>query len=87
MENKTNQPKHVIIGKVLSSGKMQKTIVVEVSRRVPHERFKKVINIARTFKVHDETQQAQAGDTVEIYEGAPISKTKHMYLHKIVTRQ
>lgn len=80
----TNKPKRVSVGKVVSN-KMQKTVVVEVDRTYMHPLLKKVVHTSRKYKVHDESQQAKLGDTVEIYEGRPVSKTKYMYLYKVVS--
>jgi small subunit ribosomal protein S17 len=78
-------PQRVLMGKVISDD-MDKTIVVEVEQTVSHARLHKVIRRVKKYKVHDEHQQAHLGDVVEIYEGRPKSKTKYMYLMKVVTR-
>lgn len=80
-----NKPSHLLVGQVVSADKMAKTIVVQMERTVMHDRLQKVLRTVRKFKVHDENQQAKMGDLVEIYEGRPVSKTKYMYLHKILT--
>jgi len=75
--------KRLLVGEVVSD-KMDKTIVVRIQRVFMHPTLKKVVRKFKKFKVHDESGQAKAGDIVEIYEGRPVSKTKYMYLHKIV---
>jgi small subunit ribosomal protein S17 len=75
--------KKLLVGEVVSD-KMDKTVVVKVSRTLMHPLFKKVITKSKKFKVHDENGEARAGDLVEIYEGRPLSKTKYMYLNKVL---
>lgn len=77
-----NKPK-VKRGKVVSD-KMDKTIVVAIERVYMHPLLKKVMRSIKKYKVHDETQQAKVGDIVEIHEGRPASKTKHMYLKRVL---
>ena len=71
------------IGKVISD-KMQQTIVVEVERTYIHPLLKKVMRTTKKYKVHDQDRLAKIGDMVEIFEGRPVSKTKYMYLDKIL---
>ena len=83
-ENNNNvTPKRVIRGKVVSD-KMDKTVVVKVERSYTHPLYKKVIRIHKKYKVHDESETANLGDIVEIYEGRPVSKTKYMYLARVI---
>lgn len=67
------------------SDKMDKTIVVEYQRAFKHEKFQKIVKTVKKYKVHDDKGLAKMGDRVEFYEGAPKSKTKYMYLHRIVS--
>jgi large subunit ribosomal protein L14 len=67
------------VGEVVSA-KMTKTIVVEVTRRVPHPIYKRIINKRSKFYAHDEEQRAQIGDTVRIIECRPMSKLKRWRL-------
>ena len=69
---------------VVTRAKMQKTIVVEVSRRVPHPLYKRIVTRRSKFLVHDEEGRAQAGDTVRIVETRPMSKHKRWRLGEIV---
>lgn len=66
------------------SDKMNKTIVVEVERRVPHPRFKKIIRKTSKFYAHDENEQAKIGDKVLIIETRPISKLKRWNLVEVL---
>jgi len=70
---------------IVVSAKMDKTIVVEVMRRVPHPRFKKIIKRSTKFCAHDEKSEAAEGDKVEITECRPISKKKCWQLTKVLT--
>lgn len=71
------------VGKVVSN-KMDKTIVVEVERRVPHPKFKKIIKRSSKFYVHDEENKAELGDKVEIVECRPLSKSKRWTLKEVL---
>lgn len=73
----------LLVGEVVSD-KMEKTVVVRVKRSYTHPRYKKVVRTDKKYKVHDEQSQARVGDVVEIYEGRPVSKTKYMYLSRVV---
>ena len=75
--------KRALVGEVVSD-KMDKTIVVRVSRTFMHPLVKKVVRGSKKYKVHDEHEQASVGDIVEIIEGRPVSRSKHMYLSAIV---
>ncbi|KAA0891062.1 30S ribosomal protein S17 [Pusillimonas sp. ANT_WB101] len=77
-ETQTTQPakrQRTLVGKVVSN-KMDKTVVVRVERRVKHPVFGKIIVRSNKYKAHDETNQYNEGDTVEIAEGRPISRDK-----------
>lgn len=78
-------PKKILQGKVVSN-KMDKTVVVAVENRRPHPRYKKVMVETRKFKAHDETNQCNIGDLVEIIEHRPISKTKRWMLNQILVK-
>lgn len=73
------------VGQVVST-KMAKTIVVEVSRRVPHPLYKRIINKRKKFYAHDETSEAKMGDVVRIIESRPLSKLKRWTLGEIVRK-
>lgn len=69
---------------VVTSDKMQKTIIVRVQRLMKHSRYAKTIKKFSKFKVHDEKSQAKTGDRVLIAETRPISKEKRWRLVKIL---
>src|SRR6202451_136107 len=73
------------VGQVVSA-KMTKTIVVEVTRRVPHPMYKRIINKRKKFYAHDEEQRAQIGDTVRIIECRPMSKLKRWRLGEVLRK-
>ncbi|MGE5568692.1 MAG: 30S ribosomal protein S17 [Rhodospirillales bacterium] len=73
------------IGKVVST-KMQKTIVVETSRRVPHPLYKKIVNRRKKFYAHDEESTARVGDVVRIVESRPLSRLKRWRLAEVIRR-
>ncbi|MFZ6654287.1 30S ribosomal protein S17 [Undibacterium sp. TJN19] len=75
--------KRTLIGKVVSD-KMDKTVTVVVERHVKHPLYGKIIVRSAKYHAHDETNQAKAGDTVEIQEGRPISKTKAWTVTRVV---
>lgn len=83
MVNNEKKQKRVFVGQVVSD-KMDKTIVVEVDRSYEHPVFHKTMHKGKNYKVHDEGEQANVGDIVEFYEGRPVSKTKCMYLARVV---
>jgi small subunit ribosomal protein S17 len=73
------------IGQVVST-KMAKTIVVEVSRRVPHPLYKRIIAKRKKFYAHDEQSTARLGDVVRIVESRPLSKLKRWALAEVIRR-
>jgi small subunit ribosomal protein S17 len=73
------------VGPVVST-KMQKTIVVQVSRRVPHPLYKRIVTKHKKFYAHDETGLARTGDIVRIVECRPLSKLKRWKLEEVIRR-
>ncbi|HWE00032.1 MAG TPA: 30S ribosomal protein S17 [Bryobacteraceae bacterium] len=73
------------VGEVVST-KMHKTIVVQVSRRVPHPLYKRIITKHKKFYAHDEEQTARMGDVVRIIESRPLSKLKRWTLGQVIRR-
>jgi small subunit ribosomal protein S17 len=71
---------------VVVSDKSSKTITVLVTRRFPHPKYGKMIRQKRRFHVHDETNSAHVGDTVEIADCRPLSRTKHWRLVQVLER-
>lgn len=70
---------------VVTSTKMDKTIVVEYVARVPHPKFKKIVNKSKKFYAHDENSTAKVGDKVRIVETRPLSKLKCWELVEVLT--
>lgn len=76
----------ILLGEVVSN-RMQKTITVEVERRVRHPIYERVVKRSKKFHAHDEQNQCQIGDIVRIVETRPLSKTKRWRLLEIVQRR
>lgn len=74
-----------LTGKVVSN-KMDKTVTVLVPRTVKHGLIGKVIKLSNKFHAHDEKNEINEGDTVEIAEGKPISKNKTWVVTKVVSK-
>ncbi|HEY6989447.1 MAG TPA: 30S ribosomal protein S17 [Bryobacteraceae bacterium] len=74
-----------LIGKVVSN-KMQKTIVVEVTRQKSHPLYGRVISIRKKFYAHDEKGEAHVGDVVRVEETRPLSKLKRWTLKEIIRK-
>src|ERR1700722_4725252 len=71
------------VGTVVSN-RMAKTIVIEVTRRVKHPVYKRVVTKRKKFYAHDEESSAKIGDVVRIIECRPMSKLKRWRLGEIV---
>jgi small subunit ribosomal protein S17 len=71
---------------VVTSAKMQKTIVVKVTRTTRHPLYQRVIRFAKKYYAHDETGEARVGDTVRIVSTRPLSKLKRWRLKEVVAR-
>lgn len=76
--------KRTLIG-VVSSNKMQKTVVVKVERMIEHPRYKKIVKRFSKFYAHTEIP-LKVGDTVEIEETRPLSKLKRWRVRRVVKR-
>jgi small subunit ribosomal protein S17 len=74
-----------LTGKV-TSAKMEKTIVVKVTRLVKHKLYTRVMRVSKKFYAHDEKREARLGDTVRIVETRPMSKLKRWRLAEVITR-
>jgi small subunit ribosomal protein S17 len=77
--------RRVITGMV-TSAKMQKTVAVTVIRRFRDRRFHKFINRRVKYHAHDEKEVANEGDTVELLESRPMSKTKRWTVFRVVKK-
>ncbi|RME20139.1 MAG: 30S ribosomal protein S17 [Deltaproteobacteria bacterium] len=74
-DTSTSRGGRLLVGRVVSD-KMDKTVVVEVQRRVLHPRYRKYVNRRKTYKAHDEDNACKVGDIVVIKESRPLSRTK-----------
>ncbi len=71
---------------IVTSDKMDKTIVVAVSERISHPLYKKIVNRTKKFKAHDENNSCGIGDKVRIAETRPLSKDKCWRLVEIIEK-
>jgi small subunit ribosomal protein S17 len=74
-----------LVGRVVSD-KRAKTVTVLVERRAAHELYGKIVAKSRKYHAHDEKGEYKTGDTVEIAEGRPISKTKSWVVTRLVEK-
>ncbi len=84
-QDATRNSRKVLRGIVISN-KMNKTGVVEITRKVPHPLYKKVVTKTTRFKFHDEKNECSIGDTIEVMETRPLSKDKYFRLVRIVVK-
>jgi len=71
---------------VVTSDKMDKTIVVRVDRTVEHPMYKRYVRRSKSFMAHDENNDCREGDTVEIVETRPQSARKRWQVRRVVRR-
>ncbi|MFH1826615.1 MAG: 30S ribosomal protein S17 [bacterium] len=79
-----NRGKRKVRTGVVTSNKMQKTAVVEIERKYRHPFYQKVVKTTNKLKAHDEKNECQIGDKVEIMETRPLSKDKRWRVVKIL---
>jgi small subunit ribosomal protein S17 len=72
---------------VVTSSKMQKTIVVRVTRQIQHRLYDRYVHVAKKFYAHDEQGEARPGDVVRIVETRPMSKLKRWRLAEVLARR
>ncbi|PTM03546.1 MAG: 30S ribosomal protein S17 [Bacteroidetes bacterium] len=84
MEHKRNLRKERI--GLVTSNKMDKSIVVAVEKKQKHPMYGKFIKLTKKFHAHDEKNDCNIGDTVRIMETRPLSKTKNWRLVEIIER-
>jgi len=77
--------RRVVSGRVVSD-KMNKTIVVEISRLTKHSTYNKIIKRVTKVKAHDEKNECKVGDRVKLMETRPLSKEKHWRVVEILER-
>jgi small subunit ribosomal protein S17 len=73
------------VGRVVSD-KMDKTVVLAVTRRIAHSRYNKVVKRTTKYKAHDEKNECKVGDMVRVIETRPISKDKRWKVLEIVEK-
>ena len=78
-------PKRVLTG-VIVSDKGDKTVVVNVERKVKHPLYGKIVRRSTKLKAHDEANEAHVGDTVRVVETRPLSKSKRWRVVEILER-
>lgn len=71
---------------VVKSDRMEKTVVVEISRKVLHAKYKKFVSSRVKYKAHDENNECRIGDRVEIEESRPLSREKRWRVVQILER-
>ncbi len=71
---------------VVTSDKMDKTVVVEVTTKRRHQQYGKVVNRVKKYKVHDENNECRVGDRVQIIEARPISRHKRWSVVSILNK-
>ena len=84
-EEKTSK-KSTIIGRVVSAS-MDKTIVVEIEKRIKHPLYNKFISKTTKLMAHDEDNSSKVGDLVSLIQSRPISKRKAWSLNKIIQEE
>ena len=77
--------KRTLVGKVVSD-KRQKTVTVLIERRVKHELYGKIVGKSSKYHAHDENSEYKLGDTIEITESRPLSKTKNWVATRLVQK-
>ncbi len=83
-ETENRNSRRSFVGVVVSN-KMHKTIKVELVRRVPHPKFRKIVKRSTSVFAHDEKEEAKVGDKVEVMETRPISKSKCWRLMEVLS--
>lgn len=81
-----NKPHRKTRQGVVVSDRMDKTVVVSISKKVKHPKYEKYVTRRDKYKAHDEQNEAKIGDTVEIVETRPLSRHKRWRLSRIVER-
>ena len=71
---------------VVTSNRMEKTVTVEIERKVKHPMYGNFVKKTTKFHAHDEKNECGIGDTVKIMEARPLSKTKHWRLVEVVEK-
>jgi len=85
MESTERNLRAVRIGQVVSA-KMDKTVVIKVSRRFPHPLYKRIITRTAKLVAHDEANECNEGDVVKVMATRPLSRTKRWRVSEIMER-
>jgi small subunit ribosomal protein S17 len=85
MADKERGRRKVLVGRV-ASDKMDKTVVIEVERRLRHPVYKKFVRSHKRYMAHDETNDCHVGDKVEIREDRPRSQNKRWMIIRVIER-
>ena len=85
MANIERNLRAVRIGEVVSD-KMDRTVVVRISRRFPHPLYKRIITRSSKLVAHDEKNECRVGDVVKVMSTRPLSKTKRWRVAEILER-
>jgi small subunit ribosomal protein S17 len=85
MESTERNLRAVRIGQVVSA-KMDKTVVIKVSRRFPHPLYKRIITRTAKLVAHDEANECNEGDVVKVMATRPLSRTKRWRVAEIMER-
>jgi len=85
MESTERNLRAVRVGEVVSA-KMDKTVVVKVSRRFPHPLYKRIITRTAKLVAHDEANECNVGDVVKVMATRPLSRTKRWRVAEIMER-
>jgi len=83
LEDKKN--KKIVTGQVVSN-KMNKTIVISITRKKLHKLYKKYITVTKKIKVHDEKNECSIGDIVKAVETRPLSRDKNWRLVEVLEK-
>lgn len=81
-----NTKRKTLVGSVLSSGKMEKTVVVSIERLTKHPFYGKYVKRRVKYTVHDEKNECGSGDKVKIVETRPLSKSKRWRVEEILEK-
>ena len=84
-EHSTHAQRRTLVG-VVTSDKMTKTVVVQVSRRVKSAFYRKYLTKREKYKAHNENPDVKVGDKVEIVEARPLSKDKRWRVAKLIEK-
>jgi small subunit ribosomal protein S17 len=82
----TERAERKVMRGTVTSNKMQKTVVVQVDRKVKHPLYEKFVSKRTKLYAHDENGEAKVGDIVEIVQTRPLSKLKNWRLLRIVQK-